>query len=173
MFSFALIAHHDLLQEDTLRFLGPALKNLYCPLHVIATRGVYPARVYLRPAPEALLHPTHRRCSTLPLAQPEVVGRLVARCAPRGGAPPPAALSDAPWHVLEDDLIALCAINTPLSGVDSKLAPHARVDDGCVDVFVLRGVWGGLPCLDVRCCCGMCVRVWLACVRVRVCVRAL
>lgn len=138
--SFALIADHDLLQEGKLRFLGPAIKNVYCPLHVIVTRGIYPAKIFMRPAPQSLLHSTHKPATALPLADPKEVASAITMCAAPVGSPlPPVDPAPLPWRVLEDDIVVMCASILPRSGVDAKITPYAGADDGCLDAIIIRG----------------------------------
>jgi sphingosine kinase len=42
------------------------------------------------------------------------------------------------WQVMEDDFIFLWAMNTPWAAYDMNVTPHARLNDGAIDVLVMR-----------------------------------
>jgi sphingosine kinase len=42
------------------------------------------------------------------------------------------------WHVIEDEFIFLWAINTPWAAHDMKPAPNAQLNDGAIDVVIMR-----------------------------------
>jgi hypothetical protein len=47
------VSDHDILNEVTLRGYSPALKMAYCPLHVVALRRTYRARLLMRLVPRS------------------------------------------------------------------------------------------------------------------------
>jgi len=42
------------------------------------------------------------------------------------------------WQVMEDDFIFLWAMNTPWAAHDMNVTPHAKLNDGAIDVLVMR-----------------------------------
>mmetsp|Transcript_30246 Transcript_30246/g.96748 ORF Transcript_30246/g.96748 Transcript_30246/m.96748 type:complete len:401 (+) Transcript_30246:37-1239(+) len=116
--SWAMIADHDRLAEETLRFMGPMLKSLAAPIWVIARAKQYAARVGFVPAP----------------------GK------PPAGYDDPAAMPASeergPFEgarLVDDEVLLLSACNLAWAQHDVHLAPGAAPDDGAVDVCFIRG----------------------------------
>ncbi|MCC0176738.1 sphingosine kinase [Waterburya agarophytonicola K14] len=42
------------------------------------------------------------------------------------------------WHIIEDDFIFLWAMNVPWAAHDMNVTPYARLNDGAIDVLVMR-----------------------------------
>ncbi|GAB4541206.1 MAG: hypothetical protein Tsb0014_32920 [Pleurocapsa sp.] len=42
------------------------------------------------------------------------------------------------WHVIEDDFVLFWAMNTSWAAHDLNTAPHAKLDDGAMDVLIVR-----------------------------------
>jgi sphingosine kinase len=47
-------------------------------------------------------------------------------------------LSSTDWQVMEDDFIFLWAMNTPWAAHDMNVTPYASINDGAIDILVMR-----------------------------------
>lgn len=50
------------------------------------------------------------------------------------------------WQVIEDDFLFVWAVNTPWAAYDMNVTPYARLNDGAIDVLVMRQ---GTPRLEI------------------------
>ena len=57
-------------------------------------------------------------------------------------------------HVIEDDFIFLWAMNTPWAAHDMNVTPHAQLNDGAIDVLVMRKGTSRLEIIKVLLRCG-------------------
>lgn len=58
------------------------------------------------------------------------------------------------WQVIEDDFIFLWAMNTPWAAHDMNVTPHAQLNDGAMDVLVMRKGTSRLELLQALLRCG-------------------
>ncbi len=58
------------------------------------------------------------------------------------------------WHVIEDDFVFLWAMNTPWAAHDMNVTPYAQLNDGAIDVLVMRKGTSRLELLKVLLLCG-------------------
>ena len=58
------------------------------------------------------------------------------------------------WQVIEDDFIFLWAMNTPWAAHDMNVTPHARLNDGAIDVLIMRRGTSRLELLQALIKCG-------------------
>ena len=58
------------------------------------------------------------------------------------------------WHTIEDDFIFLWAMNTPWAARDMNVTPHATLDDGAIDILVMRKGTSRLELLKALLLCG-------------------
>ena len=58
------------------------------------------------------------------------------------------------WQVIEDDFIFLWAMNTPWAAHDMNVTPYARLDDGAIDVLIMRKGTSRLELLKALLRCG-------------------
>ncbi|MEM8827974.1 MAG: diacylglycerol kinase family protein [Cyanobacteria bacterium P01_G01_bin.19] len=58
------------------------------------------------------------------------------------------------WHVIEDDFIFLWGMNTPWAAHDMNVTPHARLDDGAIDILIMRKGTSRLEILQALLRCG-------------------
>ena len=58
------------------------------------------------------------------------------------------------WQVIEDDFIFLWAMNTPWAAHDMNVTPYARLNDGAIDVLVMRRGTSRLELLQALLLCG-------------------
>lgn len=58
------------------------------------------------------------------------------------------------WRIIEDDFIFLWAMNTPWAAHDMNVTPHAKLDDGAIDVLVMRKGTSRLEILQALLRCG-------------------
>ena len=49
-----------------------------------------------------------------------------------------AIATNGKWHVIEDEFVLLWAMNTPWASHDLNTAPHAKLNDGAIDVLIIR-----------------------------------
>ncbi len=54
--------------------------------------------------------------------------------------------STGDWQTIEDDFIFLWAMNTPWAAHDMNVTPHAKLNDGAIDVLVMRR---GTPRIEI------------------------
>ena len=58
------------------------------------------------------------------------------------------------WHVIKDDFIFLWAMNTPWAAHDMNVTPHAALDDGAIDILVMRKGTSRLEIIKALLLCG-------------------
>ncbi len=58
------------------------------------------------------------------------------------------------WQVIEDEFVFLWAMNTPWAAHDMNVTPHARLDDGAIDVLIMRKGTSRLEILQALLLCG-------------------
>ncbi|MGD1921125.1 MAG: diacylglycerol kinase family protein [Pleurocapsa sp.] len=58
------------------------------------------------------------------------------------------------WHVIEDDFIFLWAMNTPWAAHDMNVTPYAQLNDGAIDVLIMRKGTSRLEILQALLRCG-------------------
>ena len=58
------------------------------------------------------------------------------------------------WQVIEEDFIFLWAMNTPWAAHDMNVTPYARLDDGAIDILIMRQGTSRLELLQVLLRCG-------------------
>ena len=63
-------------------------------------------------------------------------------------------LKQGKWYVIEDDFIFLWAMNTPWAAHDMNVTPHAALDDGAIDILVMRKGTSRLELLKALLLCG-------------------
>ena len=62
--------------------------------------------------------------------------------------------ADKDWQVIEDDFIFLWAMNTPWAAHDMNVTPHAQLNDGAIDVLIMRRGTSRLELLQALMKCG-------------------
>jgi len=63
-------------------------------------------------------------------------------------------LKQGAWHVIEDDFVFLWAMNTPWAAHDMNVTPYAQLNDGAIDVLVMRQGTSRLEVLKALLSCG-------------------
>ena len=58
------------------------------------------------------------------------------------------------WHVIEDDFIFLWAMNTPWAAHDMNVTPYAALDDGAIDILIMRRGTSRLEIIKALLLCG-------------------
>ena len=58
------------------------------------------------------------------------------------------------WHIIEDDFIFLWAMNTPWAAHDMNVTPHASLNDGAIDILIMRKGTSRLELLKALLRCG-------------------
>lgn len=70
---------------------------------------------------------------------PRGLGNLAVPRAQKTDPPPASPIAkDGEWYVIEDEFIFLWAMNIPWAAHDMNVTPHARLNDGLMDVLVMR-----------------------------------
>jgi len=117
-----MIADHDCMVESSLRWMGKTLKSLYVPLHCILRCKQYQGTICFEAAP--LSDCQQQTCSYSDLRKLPIATRGV----PSGGE----------WRQIDGSFAIASLSNVPDAAFDAKLTPHVQLDEGALDVLVVR-----------------------------------
>lgn len=142
VFSWALIADHDQLVEHTLRWMPKSLREIAAPLIAIGRLRSYPGRVTLQPARMSDAEREkvfYSNAGELPLldGEPPAPSVFGGRTTAAFGSDGPVGEQE-PWRVIDSEFLVLSVANCPQGSYDAVIAPGAKIDDGLIDLLVVR-----------------------------------
>lgn len=123
LLNWALIGDHDYMVEESCRWMGKTLKGIFVPVYCILKCKQYHGTICFE---AASLNDRQKQASSYndPSSLP---------VATRGGD------SCGDWRQIDASFVILTISNVPDAASDAKLTPHVELDDGGLDILVVRG----------------------------------